>query len=102
MSAYINTETLEYPLFQGDVMLALGVSYEEFTLAHPFAAVVPAELPELPSKKHYFVENKPTLVNGKWLQQLELRERTDAQQRLYEQNLDRINVRPKQLPTTTL
>ena len=67
MSAYINTETLEYPLFIGDIQLI----YPDATADNvplPFKAVICSDVPEVDEATEIYYELAPILDEGSWKQ----------------------------------
>lgn len=78
MSAYINLETKEYPLYQGDIRLSHPEIGEEFILPEGYAVVHPVEIPTL-EKLQYYVETAPIEIDGRWTMQLEIKERTQEE-----------------------
>lgn len=72
MTTYINTDTLEYPLFEGDIRLAFrhSVSFpvEGFEPPAGYVAVQPTPQPEADAG-HFITEAPPALIDGAWTQQ---------------------------------
>lgn len=68
MNLYINTETLQYPLFQGDIRLVTGQHEGEFVLTAPFEEVVQTPYPEMTTRGSYALQLPPKLIDGKWVQ----------------------------------
>lgn len=77
MSAYINTQTLEYPLYEGDIRLAFpNVSFPKpFVAPEPFAAVTEAPAPT-PGFGEVVREGAPAEASGVWTQQWVVRAET--------------------------
>ena len=69
MTAYINTQTLQYPLFEGDIRLAYpNVSFpREFTPPEEFAIVYSTPRPEI-TYRQVVKEGKPVFSETKWVQ----------------------------------
>lgn len=79
MSAYINTKTMEYPLYQGDIRLVYPEIGEAFILPDDtFAAVEDTPVPSYGINER-LVELKPILVNGKWVKQFTIRDMTQEE-----------------------
>jgi hypothetical protein len=77
---YINTETMEFPIYVGDIKLLypnIDVS-TEFVLPPEFQLVYVPEPSEL-STNQYFVETQPKLIDGKWTYIQEIREYTESE-----------------------
>jgi hypothetical protein len=68
MSTYINTNTKQYPLHQGDIRLEVDGIGEEFVCPEGYAKVQDVDLPDL-TDAQYCVENAPQQVNGVWVKQ---------------------------------
>lgn len=69
--AYINTETMEYPVHEGDIRLLYpGISEtltgETFPAPTPFAPVSWVERPTFDALNELADQTTPELVNGKW------------------------------------
>lgn len=60
MSAYINKDTNEYPLYQGDIRLIYPEMGDEFILPDNFAEVTEGELPTV-AENQTFTETTPQL-----------------------------------------
>jgi hypothetical protein len=60
MSAYINTETNEYPLYEGDIRLLFTDIGDEFVLPNGYAEVPEVPLPTL-TETQTLVETTPRL-----------------------------------------
>jgi hypothetical protein len=60
MSTYINTETSEYPLHEGDIRLLFPEIGDEFVLPSVFAEVPESPLPTL-TQTQTFLETTPLL-----------------------------------------
>jgi hypothetical protein len=73
MTAYLNTETNEYPRHIGDLYLLGHKDGEE--IPAPWVTVTPTDRPEVP-EYHYPKETFPVLIDGTWLQQWEIIEMT--------------------------
>lgn len=69
MTAYINTQTLQYPLFEGDIRLAYpNVSFpREFTPPEEFAIVHNTPRPKI-TYKQIVKEGLPVFNGTKWVQ----------------------------------
>jgi len=73
MTTYINTETLDYPIYEGDLRAAFrhAISFPasgDFEAPSGFAPVVPATPPDVTADQ-VLVELAPALVDGVWTQQ---------------------------------
>lgn len=73
MTTYINTETLEYPLYEGDIRAAFrhAISFPasgDFEAPSGFAPVVPATSPDVTADQ-VLVQGAPVQVEGVWTQQ---------------------------------
>lgn len=70
MTAYINTETLEYPRHEGDLALDPNGEYAPVTWVDP---------PEYDRLTHTAYETPPVLVDGVWMMTWAVRELTDSE-----------------------
>lgn len=88
MSAYINTLTLEYPLYPGDMQLRF-VNFDEANPPEGWA-VVPDINPPENTDTQYIEELIPILINGVWTKQFIIVEMSqnqiDARDRLIEEH----------------
>jgi hypothetical protein len=69
---YINTETLEYPFYEGDIRLVYPNIEEEFKLPDQgiFARVDKDEIPSIDYESQMLTFNTPVLQDGKWTQSI--------------------------------
>jgi hypothetical protein len=65
MSAYINTITGQYPLFEGDIRLGDFNIGEVFVLPEGYALVTITD-PPLHTKNQYAIEDMPVKINEQW------------------------------------
>lgn len=70
MSVYINTSTMEYPLYEGDIRLAFPTMGNPFVLPEGYAEVHSVDAPVVERTDVVPtcapVEQAPQLVNGVW------------------------------------
>jgi hypothetical protein len=66
---YLKLDSMEYPLFQGDVRLRCPEMGETFFVPDGFVEVQSAVVPDIPAD-HYLVESPPVLIDGVWTQVL--------------------------------
>lgn len=75
MTTYINTETLEYPLHDGDIT----------EMSEKFVAVEETPFPEI-SNTQKAIEQSPQFIDGKWVRVWQIIDKT-AEEIQFEQNL---------------
>jgi hypothetical protein len=68
MSTYININTKQYPLHQGDIRLEVDGIGEEFVCPEGYAIVQPVDMPSV-TNTQYCVEDAPVEQDGVWVQQ---------------------------------
>jgi hypothetical protein len=77
---YINTTTLQYPLFQGDIRLDFPDMGDEFVLPDGYAEIVSTPWPEdYDSDLFRVVELAPENVNGVWMQRFDIVAKTETE-----------------------
>jgi hypothetical protein len=69
--AYINLETLEYPIFRGDMKLLFPELSNEIICPENYAEVYDVPSPKKSSTQK-IMENKPIKNNGIWMRQFEI------------------------------
>lgn len=79
--SYINTETLEYPVHEGDIRLVhpeidKSLTGETFPAPVPFAPVMWVESPSFDPLNQIAEQTLPALVNGEWVAQWAVRSLT--------------------------
>jgi hypothetical protein len=72
--AYINTETLEYPVHEGDIRLVhpeidASLTGETFIAPFPFAPVIWTESPSFDPMNQIAEQTFPASTNGVWVAQ---------------------------------
>lgn len=73
MTAFINIETLEYPLRVGDLDPSFSGEIEDFIVPEGFAVVQETQFPEC-EEDQYAAEIAPENINGVWVQRFEIRD----------------------------
>lgn len=77
---YINTTTLQYPLFQGDIRLEFPNMGEEFVLPDGYAEIVSIPWPEDYDVNLFrVVELAPENVDGVWMQRFDIVAKTEIE-----------------------
>lgn len=77
MAIYINTETMQYPLYEGDVRLAfpnVSLPRVDFVAPEPFYAVAPTSIPEFDIATQAAREVMPSFISNEWVQTWEVYE----------------------------
>lgn len=82
--AYINTETMEYPVHEGDIRLLypeidIALTGETFPIIMPFAPVYWNPPPTFDALTQATVQTTPELINGQWQVKWAIRELSDAE-----------------------
>ena len=91
MSAYINKETLAYPLHEGDIRLEYPNIGEEFILPEKYALVKDTPQPTIDqTKNEYIVEKPPIFSDDGWVKQWEVRTLTEEEITKLKEFMDRI------------
>ena len=90
MNIFINTQSLEYPLYEGDLRLLFSnisesMTGDTFPCPDGFALVEEVTPPEKNTAEQYVIELSPEFVDGRWRQVWEIRTRT-------QQELDQISA----------
>ena len=94
MSAYINTLTLEYPLYPGDMQLRF-VDFDEANLPEGWA-IVPDINPPDSNKNQIVEETVPILIDGIWTKQFIVTEMTQNQ--IDARNLYLLSIKNRNAP----
>lgn len=78
---YINTQTLEYPLFEGDIRLVYPDIGDVFELPSNcvFAKVEMSAIPNVDPDTQILVFGTPTFSNEKWTQVVSVQDLTEAE-----------------------
>lgn len=77
---YINTATLQYPLFQGDIRLEFPNMGDEFVLPNGYAEIIAIPWPENYDRTLFRVaELAPENVDGVWMQRFEVVAKTEIE-----------------------
>lgn len=84
---YIKLSTLEYPRHQGDIRLEYPNMGEEFICPEDYALVHVEPIPEYDGTISVFEYNPPFEQNGKWVQNGQIRLRTEEEQAEFEKQM---------------
>lgn len=84
MNIFINTQTLEYPLYEGDIRalhpnISENMTGDLFVCPEGFALVEEVAMPSVSSANEYAIEAPPVFLNGKWTQVWEIKIRTQEE-----------------------
>jgi hypothetical protein len=97
MGPFINTQTNDYPLYSGDLLL-LGITVEELP---DYICEVSVNPPEINHLEETYFENAPVLNgNGEWEATFEIRPLTGDEKRFNKVMLVRHKVMTNQILTT--
>jgi hypothetical protein len=88
MATYINTETNEYPLYEGDIRLVNPDMGDEFILPSNFAEVPESNLPTI-TETQTFTETTPQLnVDGSYERVYVIRDLTEEELQHNQEQVD--------------
>lgn len=92
---YLKIDTLEYPLYQGDIRLKHPEIGNEFILPEGYVEVEPVDLP-IKNENQDYIRLAPEKIDGKYFQRIGVRDLTENEiqerKKLMEQFMPKTNT----------
>lgn len=97
---YLKKSTMQYPLHQGDIRLMYPDMGEEFVI--PDEDIVEVEETSLPAveENQYYIEQKPILIDGKWVRQFDVIAMTEEEITARKEMMEKLFPNPPVDPST--